>query len=388
MQSHINSLVLVVLAVLASVGFAQQAVSPAPATAADVNAAGTLSFPYVAEITADNVNIRSGPGTNYYSCGKLSKADRVKVVGSQFSWSRIVPPAGSFSWISMQYVSIDTDNPAVGIVTGDAVRVYAGSDKVKPMHSTTVQMKLNRGDRVELLGEERGDYYKIVPPAGTYLWVSTEYTEPLGSVGEFPLVVERPREIEPDTGVAVPTDIETEKLKEYYALQGQIKAEQAKPIAEQDYADIKKALLDIAEDKEAGKAGRYSALAIERIKRFELAGAVAIELRLQDAQLQQVQQRIDKARARKLAEVQDLGRFAVVGRLQASSIYGPETGLKHYRIVDDSGKTICYALPSGPASKMDLGRLIDRRVGLLGTVEPHPATGGALVRFTEIVELD
>lgn len=386
MQSHINSLVLVVLAVLVSVGSAQQAVSPAPA--ADTNAAAILSFPYIAEVAADNVNIRSGPGTNYYSCGKLSKADRVKVVGSQFSWSRIVPPAGSFSWISMQYVSIDPDNPTVGIVTGDAVRIYAGSDKVKPIHSTTVQMKLSRSDKVELLGEQKGDYYKIVPPAGTYLWVSTEYTELLGSVGEFPLVVERPGEIEPDTGVAVPTDIEAEKLKEYYALQKQVKAEQAEPMGKQDYTDIKKAFLELAGDKEAGKAGRYSALAIERIKRFELAGAVARELRLQDAQLQQVQQRIDKARARKLTEVQDLGRFVVVGRLQASSIYGPETGLRHYRLIDDSGKTICYALPSGSASKMDLGRLIDRRVGLLGTIEPHPATGGALVRFTEIVELN
>ena len=395
MQSRINSLLLVILAGLTSVCFAQKAVAPPQEpVSADNTEESVPSFPYVAEITADNVNIRSGPGTNYYSCGRLNGAERVKVVGSQFSWSHIVPPAGSFSWISKQYVSIDLNNPRTGIVTGDGVRVYAGSKRLKPMHSTTVQLKFNKGDTVQLLGEEEGDYYKIAPPTGAYLWVSTKYTEPLGAVGEVPLTVE-PR-IEPKAEITVtaparaPTDAGTEAgaLKEYYALQKQVKAEQAKPMAQQNYASIKKALSEMAGNKKAGKAARYSELMLRQIQGFELALQIAKEVPLQDAQLQRIQKRIEKARSKKLAQVPDMGRFAVVGQFQTSSIfYGPEAEPKHYRITDDSGKTICYALPSGSAVKMDLSKLLGRKVGLGGTIEPHPQTAAALVRFEEIVEL-
>ena len=203
MKSHINFFILVILAGLASVGFAQGAVT----TSADVNTVGVPSFPYVAEITGDNVYVRSGPGTNYYACGKLKKGNRVKVVSCfKGVWSRIVPPAGSFSWISKQYVRIDPSNRALGIVTGDAVRVRAGSQDGNPLHSRTTQLKLNRGDKVKLLGEEKTDYYKIVPPEGTYLWVSMKYTRPLGPVGDVPPIVVP----KPDIKVVVPTDISVE----------------------------------------------------------------------------------------------------------------------------------------------------------------------------------
>jgi hypothetical protein len=386
----INLFILVCLISLASVGLAQEAVtSPEQSVSAGAAEETAPSFPYIAEITDDNVNIRSGPGTNYYRCGKLKAGDRVKVVGSQFSWSRIVPPAGSFSWISKQYVSIDPSNPTIGTVTGDAVRVYAGSEQLKPIHSTTVQLKFNRGDKVRLLGEEEGDYYKIAPPAGTYLWVSTKYTSALGPVGEVELIVERKVEPKADTRAVfyVKTAVEAEKLREYYGLQKQIEAEQSKPMARQNYANIKKKFAEIANNKEAGKATRYSEFTIKQIEGFELALAVGKEARLQDEQLQQIREQIEKARATKLSQVRELGRFAVIGQFQTSNIYAGRAELIHYRITDDSGKTLCYAVASGSASEMDLGEFLGRKVGLVGTIEPHPQTAGALVRFAGIVDL-
>ena len=360
---------------ISHVGFAQEAV----AGAGEPKEAAAPSFPYVAEITGDNLYIRSGPGTNYYHCGKLNKGDRVKVVDKQFSWSCIVPPDGSFSWISMRYVKIDPNDPAAGTVTGDSVRVYAGSDYVKPLYSTTLQGKLNRGEKVKLLGEQMDDYYKIAPPPFAYLWVSTEFTKPLGPVSEVPLT-------EPDGTVVVgPEMVSTDaRLKAYYALEKQIKAEQSKPMDQQNYANIKRGLVRIADGKTDDKAARYAEFLIKQIEGFELALAVAREVQLQNKQLQKIKDVIDKARAKRLAEVEDMGRFAVVGRLQTFTTYGPG----HFRIVDESGKTACYALPANQASTRNLGRLIDRKVGLVGTVEPHRQTAGALVRFTEIVEID
>lgn len=393
MQSHtkfIDFFILLCLISLASVGLAQETATSLQGSVSAIQEEGELPFPYIAEITGDNVNMRSGPGTNYYPCGKLNAGDRVKVVASKYSWSHIVPPAGNFSWISKQYVSIEPNNPGIGAVTGNAVRVYAGSDLLKPMHSTTVQLELNRGDKVELMGEEMDDYYKIAPPTGAYLWVLTQYTKLVGAVGEVEVFVEPKTKPEANTVAVVPsmTSIESKKLKEYYALAEQIKAEQAKPIAQQNYAEIKKALVELADNKEAGKAAQYSKFALKQIERCELALAVDKEIQLQDSQLQHIREQIEEARVTKLEQVPELGGFAAVGQFQTSKIYGPEESLKHYRIVDDSGQTVCYALPEGSASQMDLSKFEGRKVGLVGTIEPHPQTKGALVRFTEITELE
>ena len=395
MKSH-NKLfifcILVSLAASASVGFAQQAAT-APEKSASVENANkptTPLCPYLAQITDDEVNIRSGPGTNYYSCGKLNESKLVKKVADKFSWSQIVPPKGSFSWISKQYLAIDPNNPSVGTVTGDSVRVWAGSPDLKPIHSTRLQVKLNKGEKVSLMGEEQGGYYKIVPPPGAYLWVSTKFTKPIRPQGKVPLVAKPKTEAKPETKpVAAPpkVSVEAEKLKGYYILEKQIKEEQVKPMAQQNYTDIKKALTAIANNKEAGKAARYSEFTIKQIERFELALAASKEVKLQDEQLQQIQNRIDKARAKKLAVIQDLGRFEAIGQFQTSLIYGPEAELIRYRITDDAGKTVCYALPTGSASKMDLSKFVGRKVGLVGTIEPHPQTAGALVKFTEIAKL-
>jgi uncharacterized protein YgiM (DUF1202 family) len=405
MQSHtkfINLFIIVCLISLASIGLAQEA-----ATSPQGSAENAPSFPYVAEITDDNVNIRSGPGTNYYRCGKLNSGDRVKVVASKYSWSHIVPPANSFSWISKQYVSIDPDNPSTGTVTGNSVRVYAGSDILKPIHSTTVQLELNKGDKVKLLGEEMDDYYKIAPPTGAYLWVLSQYAKPIEGVYNIevaaaPKVQEEPEvKAEPkakeepmaETGTETPSvartimSVESDKLKRYYALANKIEAERTKPMAEQNYTEIKKSLAEIAEDKRAGKAARYAEFAIKQIGRYELALAVGQAVQFQDSQLQHICEKIENARTVELSQIPDLGRFAVVGQFQTSSIYGQEEELKHYRITDDTGQTVCYALPEGSASQEDLSKFVGQKVGLVGIVEPHPQTKNALVRFTEITEL-
>ena len=381
-------LIIAIVASLASICFSQPAPAGPPgkdASVGDVNAPGAAAFPYLAEIIGDDVNMRSGPGTNYYACGKLYRSNKVKVAGSQSGWSRIVPPAGSFSWISMRCVGINLSNPTEGLITGDSVCVYAGSDEVLPMHSTSEQVTLKRGDKVKLLGEEKDDYYKIMPPEGACLWISTQYIKPLAPDEKTTLTTVT------DSNAVAPaqTSVETEKLNEYYAIQKQIEAERAKPIAQQNYTSMKESLKAIAANKEAGKAARYAEFTIKQIERYELALTVAKEVQLQTEKLQQTNDQIDKTRAAKLAEVKDLGRFAVIGQFQSSAVYGSEAGAPgtRYRITDKSGKIMCYAAPTGQAAKTDLTKFIGRKVGLVGTIEPHSATALSLVRFTEIVEL-
>lgn len=399
MKSYICFLVIVAFTALASLGFAQLGTSSsAPASTADANAVAAPAFPYLAEIVGDNVYVRSGPGTNYYNSGKVAKGDKVKVVARQFSWSCIVPPPGSFSWIYIPYVSIDPDNPGTGIVTGDNVRVYAGSDLVKPIHST-LQLKLDKGEKVKLLSEQKDNYYKIAPPTGAYLWVSTEFTNPVvaGTAPPAAKTVDpnKPADVNDANDVKVTADvppppkpsIDPKLLAEYKDLQQKLLTERAKPLAEQDYSSIRKGLEAIADNKDAGKVAQYCAYVLKQVDRFELALTVHTQLDLQNKQFKETQERIEKYRTTRLTQVENVGRFAVVGTLKTSNIFSSEPQLKHYRIEDESGKTICYARSAAETTGTDYDKLVGKRVGLIGTISPYPQTGGAIVKFTQIEQL-
>ena len=387
--------------ILVALVFAGPVMAAAAPPATKPATAPAPSFPYAGEVAENDVPVRSGPGTNYYISGTLKRGNKLTVVGSQFSWSRIVPPPGSFSWISMRNVSIDPDNPNIGIVTADGIRVYAGSPFKEPIHSETLQLKLNRSDEVRFIGPPKGDYYKIAPPAGAYLWISTKNIKPAPVKLVKPTVVPPPRKTDPNTAtktvpkvvvkptVPVTTTIsgESENLKAFYALEKLIKAEQTKPADQQNYEDLKKALSIIAANKDAGKAARYAEFALRQINGFELALNVGKVVQLQNEELKKTQEGIDTARATRLAQVPNLGKFAVIGTLQTSNIYGPEAKIKYFRIMDNN-KTMCYALPTGPAAAMDLTKLVDSKVGLVGAIEANPQTAGAVVHFTDITEVN
>jgi len=396
MEARIKFFILVLISVA---GFSHvlsaQPVATPPETGSlgDANAPTAIAFPYVALITGNNVHIRSGPGTNYYRCAKLSKGDKVTVVGSHYSWSRVVPPAGSFCWISMRYVKAAPSNIGVGIVTGNAVPVYVGSVYMDPIQSTQTQLTLSKDEEVRLLGPGQSDYYKIEPPAGDYRWISSMYAQAVpskpGPVQPPPGVIVTDIDIEVDINTPPEANVPPEQamVERFYSLREKLNLERRKPIELQDYTALRQAFRKIAENKQAGKAVRYAQFALGQIKRFELAQEVISVIKLQDQSLRQARIRIERGRAQMLAELKQLGQFAVIGKLQRFATYGPG----HYRIVDDSSgtaKTLCCALPTGPAENLDISEFIGRKVGLIGKIEPHPATAGAAVKFTRIVELD
>lgn len=388
MQSRAIPFIIFMLALSSSVCFGQVPAEKGLGSTKP-GGVGAVSFPYVAEIVGKSVNIRSGPGMNYYRCGRLSNPDRVMVVGQEFGWSRIEPPRGSFSWISKQYIKPEPNEPGIGIVTGDEVHVWAGSRYLEPIHSVSLQRKLNIGDTVGLLGEEKGDYYKIAPPAGVYLWVSTQYTQYLGPAEQVKLT-SLAAQSRPVAAAAVPVMLatEAEKLKRYYKLSEQVEAEHRRPATKQNYADIKQALLVITKDPNAGKAARYARFLAARIKSFELAIGADEEVQLQDSELAQRREQIRKTHRSMLGVIRDLGRFAVIGRLKPSQIYGSQEGRRRHLVVDGDGRLICYAQPAEQFGQIDLEQFGGRKVGLVGSIEADVQSGISLVRFTEIVDLD
>lgn len=130
--------------------------------------------PRAAEVTANDVYVRSGPSVNHYPVVKLSAGRRVTIVGEMGEWYEIQPPAGVFSFISGDYV--DTANGKSGVVNGNNVRVRAGSalDDFASL-KYVVQTKLSKGAEVTILGRNPDGFLRIKPPLGTTVWIHRDF---------------------------------------------------------------------------------------------------------------------------------------------------------------------------------------------------------------------
>ena len=142
------------------------------------------NFPCIAQPVSENVKIRSGGGSAYYTCGKIKAGEDVTVVAVEFGWAKIVPPKGSFSWIAKKYIVKNPSNPKAGIVNGEGIRIWVGSPSLAALNSSATQIKLSKknSDIVELLGDEDNGYLKIAPPSGAFLYVPAKQLKYTGPV--------------------------------------------------------------------------------------------------------------------------------------------------------------------------------------------------------------
>jgi len=389
----------------------------------------TVQYPFIAKATGNDVYVRSGKGTAYYHCGKVNLDDTVTVVEEIFGWANVVPPEGSYSWIHKDYVDVGKGTPAIGVLTDDNVRVWAGSDYIEPMRSSSMQTKLSKGQTVELLPDqpETGDYYKIKPPAGAYLWISSKflkYADPVQApkpavVLPKPLVTDSsalPPSNETETpmftnidpnasGVSALTDTTAEKkpteapagmqpgaedseaLKQCFVLSTKIDQELQKPLNEQNYADIRKALETIQADTSEDKAATYAQILLERIQRYELAISVVNTLKEQDAALAKTKEQIEKAYQAKLEKLPKESGFIYSGVLKVSHVYTQKSGQKRYLIQGAGGKILCYVTASSQELAGQLESLVGTKVGIQGTVVSNQQSLVALVSATAVQSL-
>ncbi|PKL51258.1 MAG: hypothetical protein CVV39_00330 [Planctomycetes bacterium HGW-Planctomycetes-1] len=360
--------------------------SPEPAPTAEVNEA---QFPYIGEITGADLNVRSGPGTNYYSCGRISAPARVVVVGQTFSWSQILPPPGSFSWIYKQYVDTDINNPDVGIVNGNSVRVYAGADDRDAMVSDSVQIGLDKGQKVRILGAAVGDYYKISPPEGATLWTSSQYIKFIRKADEIDITVPKsPADARPEV-LMEQLGGEGGKIELYYDLAKQVEDEKTKPPAEQNFSKIRAELNALVADANSGKAGEYAKYLLKDVERCELAKDSAELLESQKAELQNKLTEIEEGHKETVENLPQASKYAVVGIFKQSVVYEDRpTGNKRFLIVDANDIPLCYAEAIGEAANIDFEDYFGSKVGLVGEISSDPLSSSALVKFTEIERLE
>lgn len=407
-----------VIWILAASALAAQEAFP-PATPERPNYAN-LQYPQIAEVGGNDVYVRSGPGTSYYFSGKLNQGDRVTVLDvRQGAWAQILPPEGSYSWIAKRFVQLTPENPNTGVVVvddeGAGARVWAGSDFVEPLYSSSQQVKLYRGDVVELAApaDENEDYYKIKPPAGAHLFISTDYLQFLGTpeavkaqeqpkqqpqpqgpvtepsqlpmdetqepapIQEFQPGAEVPEApTEPTTPQAeeAPKSAESVAIERITQLTEMIDQELTKPLTSQDYGVIKEALNAIQTDPQAGKAQLYAQLLLDRVGRYELAAEVNKQLAGQEESLETTLERIERAhQAQREQAAAKESPYLFVGTVKPSHVYTGKTGTKRYLVTDHSGRILCYAVPGNVQVQVRLDTLTGQKVGIQGTVVNDPS---------------
>lgn len=152
--------------------------------------AAAKQFPYEADVTADDVEVRSGPGKSYYATSRLQRNDRVIVHRHDpGGWFMILPPPGSISWIDSAQVERNGSRGVVSVpadpagLPGQAI-VHIGST-LSEDHAFTGRQLAN-GDEVQILGEkvlqtEQGalSMLKIAPPPREYRWVKGDFIVPV-----------------------------------------------------------------------------------------------------------------------------------------------------------------------------------------------------------------
>lgn len=390
-----------------------------------------VKYPYVAEVTGANVNIRSGKGTAYYECAKAQLGEKVTVFEEVFGWAKILPPKGCYSWINKDGVDVEDDNPTVGVLS-ESVRVWAGSDYIQPMRSSSMQTKLNPGEIVTLLPNqpENSEYYKIKPPAGAFLWISCEFLKYFGPVqlakpipvkpkpsglelpgkGDLPPANEtslpkfknlnegglttaasnkladpnQTRKAESAIKSPTPGTPEAKLLETCYALSAKIDQQLQLPLAIQDYTDIRNKLAAVKANAQAGQAATYAQILQERIKRYELAISVVNTLKEQDKSLEKRRVQIEKTHQENLEKLPKDTNYLFAGLLKKSHVYTAKTGQQRYLLLDSSGRILCYVVPASESTAAKLKSMIGLKVGIRGNVSNDKNALKTLVSITSI----
>lgn len=339
-------------------------------------------------INSPAVNIRSGPGDNYYPTSKMEKGQTVTVVGMRFDWLKIKPPADSYSYVAKAYITRSGDG-TTGTVDRPDLRVRAGSN-LNEM-KTTVQTTLQQGAKVQIIGE-KDEYYKIVPPEGVYLYVNKAYVDPVkaepaapaeqlavapttkpadSSVSQTPDHLAQQPAPQPAGAAAEPKPDET--FAAAPATQPAVDSSQvAFDKLEADFTEMSKLPLDQQPLDPMMKG--YEALLTsdlpESLKRTVDIRLATLKLRQQSkdefVQLKKAQEEAAQRQLALKAEQQELEErikanqvkmFTAVGTLRTSSLQ--QGGATLYRLTDPStGRTTVYVRTADPKFGANLGKFI------------------------------
>ncbi|MGA2063443.1 MAG: SH3 domain-containing protein [Thermoguttaceae bacterium] len=322
-------------------------------------AAAETTFPYKAVIITDNVYVRSGPGENYYPTDRLKAGQQVEVYRNDAGgWCAIRPPAGSFSWVAGRDLEVNKDNLARVIENHAAARVGSRFSDIREV----IQVRLNRGEAVEVLGAKPSGpapsaaaetWYKIAPPSGEFRWVDGKHVAADNSADGLP---------RPGAGGRAGRL----SAEEFQNAMTDIDVEIATMVAEEptvwDFSELGERANSLFQQAQTATERGQARLVLGKIARFDDIRQRYKKLGTADTEVA----RVDR-RAARLSQIMPSwgdpqGHYDAVGRLAWIPVQ--TAGAPQYAIVDPKGGVRCYVSP-GPG--VNLRSFVGREVGINGT---------------------
>lgn len=139
------------------------------------------STPYKAYVVVEEAYVRSGPGEGFYPTEKVRFGREVEVYQRDAAgWCAIRPLEESFSWVPSWDIRLGDDGLAEVATESVGARIGSQFSDVRDV----VQVRLKRGELVELLGWKRmgsgasaQTWYRIAPPAGEFRWIHERFLD-------------------------------------------------------------------------------------------------------------------------------------------------------------------------------------------------------------------
>ena len=148
-----------------------------PVMALALSATASFANSNEGTVTADALNVRSGPSTSYGITTKLYKGDKVEILETSNGWHKIKASNGKIGWVSGDYIKVSsgsTSQPSTSTtkatVTADSLNVRSGAGT-----SYSVITKLSKGTVVDVLESASNGWKKVKTSNGTTGWVSGSY---------------------------------------------------------------------------------------------------------------------------------------------------------------------------------------------------------------------
>ncbi|MEM6749927.1 MAG: hypothetical protein AAF612_05590 [Planctomycetota bacterium] len=392
--------------------------------AAPADAQGDAGLPFVGVVTPAEVEARAGASDVFYPTAVLRQGDRVEVHQIFYGWVKVVPPEGSYSFVSKGFVDPIGDG-TVGEVSRPRVEVLAGALSGLAADSYRSQVVLSEGEQVRILPADpgqRSDFYKIVPPRGAFVFlppnsvrrapdaVAPTTPEPEPQVVEAPVVQADPEpapeivaQPEPEPQLAVETEPQVVEAPvadpepEVVVVEAPapvavnpeaeiVAAPTVEPVAPPESPAVSSALRDVEErmlpyfvapvENQPFDEMQSAYEAVRKDESLTRKDKLIVERRLlaieNNRRVLASLQRIDQAKAAvgeaSTAPLPDPAdrpsAYAAVGELAVSGVYNGARLPRLFRVVEpNSQRTIAYVQP-GPAVRAE--RVVGKLVGVVG----------------------
>ncbi|HYG76944.1 MAG TPA: SH3 domain-containing protein [Planctomycetota bacterium] len=119
------------------------------------------------QVNAQNVNVRTGPGTQNSVIATLKGGDYVKARAAHGTWLEIEWPQNVPTWVPKSAIQLTPDKGA--LVAASGARVFSSGNP-----QASVVARLDKGAPVVIVGEE-GTWFKIKAPEAATAYMSAKY---------------------------------------------------------------------------------------------------------------------------------------------------------------------------------------------------------------------